>query len=501
MYSFYGGKQGRTYHIVKTYASIADMTAAFSTGGQYTDVMYHEYVLIDTTLPRTDGALGINDRENGCLYRRGFDYNQAIATRPEYQYDGIVLTNQSEWDEYIHAPGAGAIYVGTIRGADGPGVLVDKVNVSTKSANSTKDQTDPDWETDVEEHNKVDISLTSTAVAGKPTTYTLNSTVPLPTFLQPTVNVVTASSATKVTISPYSDNAPLLLHSTFDIPRGPKGDSVTNVTVNANNSTQQYLNFQITTYDGNGSTGTLTSTAPYRGISNISKQTNGTDVIATYTYPVDGNSTVNLGSLTYGLLTQQVVYRIPFGQQDVIYTGDLNSSISKIPAPAQGELPYVIVQTLNQPTDSRDSSNVVGTYIMGYDSTTGHQVQFTDVNSTLTTGAGNKWYIFQNMSETINPSKVVTSGIRNKYAEAYGTNTTYSDVILANVNNLAPGGYILQAFDTVIHEFGTPASVTQPGNSGDQIRTGLYNDKKVYTTIYDMSNGEPIATNTETNNG
>jgi len=64
------------------------MVAAFAGGGQYTDVMYHEYVLIDTS------NTNLNDPENGCLYRRGFDYNADGEDKPTFtaaDYDGTEL--------------------------------------------------------------------------------------------------------------------------------------------------------------------------------------------------------------------------------------------------------------------------------------------------------------------------------------------------------------------------------------------------------------------------
>ncbi len=135
MYSFYGGKQGRTYNIVARYdelyinfndysslattaysagdqfklndklykvlegftstsdtaipenalsngtlIEIQGMVNKFQQGGSYTDVNYGQYVIIDTILNKNH----YSDELNGLLYRRGFDYNEAAtqATRP-----------------------------------------------------------------------------------------------------------------------------------------------------------------------------------------------------------------------------------------------------------------------------------------------------------------------------------------------------------------------------------------------------------------------------------
>lgn len=67
-YSFYGGKEGRTYNLVAHYNSIHDMVDAFSGGGSYTDVGYNEYVIINT--------YSKSNKENGIIYRRGLNYQE-----------------------------------------------------------------------------------------------------------------------------------------------------------------------------------------------------------------------------------------------------------------------------------------------------------------------------------------------------------------------------------------------------------------------------------------
>ena len=69
--SFYGGRRGASYLIVKQYPSIADMVAAFQQGGAYKTVNYDEYVIIDT--------VNKNDKDNGKIYRRGYDYNNDMG--------------------------------------------------------------------------------------------------------------------------------------------------------------------------------------------------------------------------------------------------------------------------------------------------------------------------------------------------------------------------------------------------------------------------------------
>ena len=114
MSSFYGGKQGRTYNIVQRYSSVQQMCEAFAGGGAYTDANYGQYVIIDTVLNS-----GRSNKENGLLYRRGFDYNQTIQPIPIKQNNQTDEQFAARWVEYVLHPGAGAIYVGQIVGPEG----------------------------------------------------------------------------------------------------------------------------------------------------------------------------------------------------------------------------------------------------------------------------------------------------------------------------------------------------------------------------------------------
>lgn len=123
MSSFYGGKQGRTYHIVQRYDSVEQMVNAFSGGGAYTDANYGQYVIIDTIMNLNRKS----DPENGLLYRRGFDYNDSASNHPKpSQQDYLDVNNnlkkdewQAAWAAWVRNPGAGAIYVGQIVGPQG----------------------------------------------------------------------------------------------------------------------------------------------------------------------------------------------------------------------------------------------------------------------------------------------------------------------------------------------------------------------------------------------
>ena len=170
MSSFYGGKQGRTYHIVQRYdcvylneslynivqdtsnlkvgdyykdngtvyrvletdplktKAIKGMVNQFQKGGAYTDANYGQYVLIDTVL-----TTGKSDPQNGLLYRRGFDYLQTIKESMPLKSDSAFNENnifhqqlyQAAWINWVEHPGAGAIYVGQIVGPEGKATSVE----------------------------------------------------------------------------------------------------------------------------------------------------------------------------------------------------------------------------------------------------------------------------------------------------------------------------------------------------------------------------------------
>lgn len=201
MNSFYGGKQGRTYHIVERYDAVyfnpndttgfiefnpnitensetkikngpvsrgtklfygqtryfvlqdisnisistfldsslvyemKGMVNEFQKGGAYTGVNYGQYVLIDTVK-----CFGKSNKQNGLLFRRGFNYSQVASTKPlpDDVKDGTKIyydtsTNQAgqteeifnsdkyqaAWANWVENVGGGAIYVGQIVGPEG----------------------------------------------------------------------------------------------------------------------------------------------------------------------------------------------------------------------------------------------------------------------------------------------------------------------------------------------------------------------------------------------
>lgn len=117
--SFYGGKRGTSFVIVKNYPDIASMVRDFSQGGNFLDVKYDEYVIINT--------INKNNGDNGKIFRRGYDYNserkisgyrvykngQEIIDGNAQDYQGATYTFKED------IPAGGAVYVGTIVGPAG----------------------------------------------------------------------------------------------------------------------------------------------------------------------------------------------------------------------------------------------------------------------------------------------------------------------------------------------------------------------------------------------
>jgi hypothetical protein len=88
--SFYGGKPGFSFIIVKNFSSVEEMINDFKQGPNYNTVHFDEHVLINTK--------NKNDPDNGKIYRRGYNYTEKDSNGKDT---------------------GGAIYVGTIVGPSG----------------------------------------------------------------------------------------------------------------------------------------------------------------------------------------------------------------------------------------------------------------------------------------------------------------------------------------------------------------------------------------------
>lgn len=63
-YSFYGGRRGASFILSGKFSSYQEMVNNFKQGNLYSTINYDEYVIIDSI-----------DKNNGEIYRRGYDYN------------------------------------------------------------------------------------------------------------------------------------------------------------------------------------------------------------------------------------------------------------------------------------------------------------------------------------------------------------------------------------------------------------------------------------------
>ena len=107
MNSFYGGKQGNSFIIAKSYTSIAEMVESFGKNKSDCPVNFDEYVLINT--------INKNNPENGQIFRRGYDYNDDKRTITSFH----PTKNNDNPYETKQIAANGAIYIGTIVGPAG----------------------------------------------------------------------------------------------------------------------------------------------------------------------------------------------------------------------------------------------------------------------------------------------------------------------------------------------------------------------------------------------
>ena len=79
MESFYGGRPGASFIIVKTYSSFNEMVTDFQRGAACTDVHFDEYVMISV-----DPNSNVSPEQNGRIYRRGYNYSDENTGGAEF---------------------------------------------------------------------------------------------------------------------------------------------------------------------------------------------------------------------------------------------------------------------------------------------------------------------------------------------------------------------------------------------------------------------------------
>ena len=136
MNSFYGGRKGTSFVIVKNYLDVLSMTLDFAKGNDYVDVKFDEYVMINNP--------NKNHPDNGKIFRRGYDYNsdrmldsigmlyKKVGNDNWVKYEVDELTEEkytnlsSDDDKFIieSIQAKGAEYVGCIIGPAGKAPLL-----------------------------------------------------------------------------------------------------------------------------------------------------------------------------------------------------------------------------------------------------------------------------------------------------------------------------------------------------------------------------------------
>ena len=224
MYSFYGGRPGNPFVIVKAFSSQAQMKAAFAQGPNYTEVHYDEYVLINTP--------NKNDLTNGNIYRRGYDFNNAETHGAEYI--GCIAGPSGEAPQLSLATldQVNALNDGTDRFSQGVLTLTNNSLVPGKNGNSYNDGIQ--WAAySVKDPNGVE----STAYIGFKFPYTvIDFSV---AAVAPYENgVYTDTSDIERT---DSGTHPFYEKWNIKIPKGIKGDSIKNIQVLTINEQNQNI--------------------------------------------------------------------------------------------------------------------------------------------------------------------------------------------------------------------------------------------------------------------
>ena len=255
------------------------MLNCFKQGGNYTEVNYGEYVLIDTVLNEGKNS----DPENGLLFRRGFNYTEeknpkrVKPIRSDFKQNDIIDEEawQVAWSDYVLNLDYGAIYVGQIVGPEGsiPEIKVvkwqDLINKPAISGQSTVNlfSTRPSWNGVI--GSTIDNSIKAAWLNSRdsneqitgceisfdfPKTVMKANLVSSDPYLLPSEIGVKENSATTSSGFAYQWD--------FKIPGGKPGTSVESIQINRDETStgEKIANFQLILKDySNSATGTETS--------------------------------------------------------------------------------------------------------------------------------------------------------------------------------------------------------------------------------------------------
>lgn len=127
--SLYGGHDGRSVIIAKSYLTVKEMTEDFKKGGACTDVAYGDYVIIDCE--------NHNNPEHGRMYKRGLNY-QSTNSIDAWEFNDTATTVAGAFTKKS-IPCYGAIYYGSLVGPMGnaPRFILGNYNYITNDAETT----------------------------------------------------------------------------------------------------------------------------------------------------------------------------------------------------------------------------------------------------------------------------------------------------------------------------------------------------------------------------
>lgn len=272
-------------HLSKTY-KLTGMVDSFSNGGSYTGANYGEYVLIDTV-----HVFGRSNLENGLLYRRGFNYQEQIVTRPTPADNQEVEVFQARLRNWMLHPGAGAIYVGQIIGPMGLTPEIELVEWDEETAAASSVMGSVSYGKDGEDNYNDYIRASSITVRdekGDITGAQIAFDIPKPVFEIGEINTDPYENPS-ITESTDSIDHPFYNKWDFVIPGGKKGASLTGLGLEGT-APAQVLSATITNYDSNAEGSTSASTFPWRVIDTITTAGTERSIIDTVPHSVQVGS-------------------------------------------------------------------------------------------------------------------------------------------------------------------------------------------------------------------
>lgn len=247
--SFYGGRPGASFVIAKTYVSFDEASVELVGIENQNIVGFGEYILID----HPDG----NYADDGDVYRRGYN---------------------------------GLEYIGNIKGPAGPAPLFEIGDYTeepeTKMPQNSEDFLFGNGEINIENSlvpGKTNDSIKYSYYSYKDKETDINTNaavgfqVPYPEFDFTTERVSAYTEEPTVTLE--ANDRPFYHKYKIQIPKGVKGDSVTDIQLN---DTKNLLTFTTSSYD-NSTVAKTTKSFPVNYIKNITRNSTNGDVTVSYT--------------------------------------------------------------------------------------------------------------------------------------------------------------------------------------------------------------------------